>query len=65
LSPKKCKIGFEQGPLLGHIVFQGGLKVDPDKVKRILELGDPQTSEEVHTLWGMTNYHNRFIEKLA
>jgi hypothetical protein len=26
LSPEKYKLGFKEGPLLGHIVFKGGIK---------------------------------------
>jgi len=58
LSPEKCRFGFEEGPLLGHIVFSWGLQVDPDKVKRILELSNPSNLVEVSTLWGVVNYHN-------
>ena len=65
LSPEKCRIGFEEGALLGHIVSREGIRVDPDKVKRILELRIPESPQEVLSLWGMTNYHNRFIENLA
>lgn len=65
LSPEKCKRGFEEGPLLGHIVFNGGLRVDPDKIKQIQELRSPTSPAEVPTLWGIINYHNRFVENLA
>jgi hypothetical protein len=65
LSPEKCRLGFEEGPLLGHIVFQGGLRVDPEKIKRIQEIGIPSNSASASTLWGVINYHNRFIENLA
>jgi hypothetical protein len=65
LSPEKYKLGFEEGPLLGHIVFMGGIKVDPTKVQRILELEEPRNARQVSTLWGATLYHTRFIENLA
>lgn len=65
LSPEKCRLGFEEGPLLGHIVFGGGLRVDPDKIKCIQELRTPTGPAEVATLWGIINYHNRFVENLA
>jgi hypothetical protein len=65
LSPEKCKFGFCEGILLGHIISKDGIKVDPEKVKRILELREPRNAKEVSTLWGMANYHNRFIPNLA
>jgi hypothetical protein len=37
LSPEYCKLGFEEVPLLGHLVSKAGLRVDPKKVRRILE----------------------------
>ena len=65
LSPEKFQIGFEEGALLGYKVSKEGIRVDPDKVKRILELGILESPKEVSSLWGMTNYHNKFIENLA
>jgi hypothetical protein len=65
LSPEKCKLGFEEGPILEHIVFIGGIKVDPTKVQRILELEEPRNARQVSTLWGVTLYHTRFIENLV
>jgi hypothetical protein len=65
LSPEKCRIGFSEGVLLVHIVSKEGIKVDPDKVKRILEIMTPRSSKEVSTLWGMANYHIRFIPMLV
>jgi hypothetical protein len=65
LSPEKCKLGFCEGTLLGHVVCREGIKVDPEKVKRILELKTPRNHKEVSTLWGMANYHNTFIPNLA
>ena len=35
LNPKKCVFGVTSGKLLGHIVSQKGIEVDPDKVKAI------------------------------
>jgi hypothetical protein len=65
LSPEKYKLGFCEGALLGHVVCREGIKVDLEKVKRILELKTPRNHKEVSTLWGMENYHNRFIPNLA
>jgi hypothetical protein len=65
LSPEKCRLGFCEGALLGHVVTKEGIRVNPEKVKRILELRDPRNAREVATLWGMANYHNRFVPNLT
>ena len=35
LNPKKCAFGVTSGKILGYIVSQNGIKVDPDKAKVI------------------------------
>src|SRR3954471_15458555 len=37
LNPNKCTFGMRLGKLLGFIVSQRGIEVDPDKVKAIQE----------------------------
>jgi hypothetical protein len=34
LAPKKCSLDFQEISLLGHIVFQGGLRVDEEKIEK-------------------------------
>ena len=47
LNPKKCIFGVTSGKLLGHIVSQKGIEVDPDKVKAIREIPPPKNKKEV------------------
>ena len=35
LNPKKCVFRVTSGKLLGHIVSERGIEVDPDKIKAI------------------------------
>jgi hypothetical protein len=50
LSPEKCRIGFSEETLLGHVVSKDGIGVDLEKVKRILEFMIPHNSKEVSSL---------------
>ena len=47
LNPAKCTFGVKSGKLLGFIVSQKGIKVDPEKVKAILEMPEPRTERQV------------------
>ena len=38
LNPKKCVFGVTSGKLLGYIVSERGIEVDPDKIKAIQEM---------------------------
>ena len=41
LNPAKCTFRVKSGKLLGFIVSEKGIEVDPDKVKAILEMPEP------------------------
>ena len=47
LNPKKCTFGVTFGKLLGFIVSQKGIEVDPDKIKAIVEMKPPRTEKEI------------------
>ena len=47
LNPKKCVFGVTSGKLLGHIVSQKGIEVDPDNIKAIKEMPAPKIEKEV------------------
>ena len=46
LNPKKCTFGVTAGKLLGHMVSELGIEVDPDKIKAILDTLVPRTKKE-------------------
>ena len=52
LNPKKCIFGVTSGKLLGHIVSEKGIEVDPDKIKAIQEMPVPKTEKEVRGFIG-------------
>ena len=47
LNPKKCTFGVTSGKLLGFMVSQRGIEVDPDKIKEIVEMKPPRTEKEI------------------
>ena len=65
LNPNKCTFGVRSGKLLGFIVYDEGIKVDPAKVKAIQEMPTPHTEKEVRVFLGRLNYIARFISHLT
>src|SRR6266487_5748678 len=47
LNPNKCTFGVRSGKLLGFIISQKGIEVDPDKVRAIREMPAPRTEKQV------------------
>ncbi|XP_039172601.1 uncharacterized protein LOC120295480 [Eucalyptus grandis] len=56
LNPKKCVFGTRSGKLLGFMVSNKGIEIDPSKVKAICDLRAPTTTKEVCSLMGQLNY---------
>ena len=47
LNPKKCTFGVTFGKLLGHIVSERSIEVDPEKIKAILDMPAPRNEKEI------------------
>jgi hypothetical protein len=50
---------------LGHVVSNGGISVDPSKVKDVLNWKPPTNVSEIHSFLGLAGYYRRFIERLS
>jgi hypothetical protein len=65
LNPAKCSFGVKSGKLLGFVVSNRGIEVDPDKVRAIQSMPSPKTEKEVRGFLGRMNYIARFIAQLT
>jgi hypothetical protein len=63
LNPAKCSFGVKSGKLLGFVVSDKGIEVDPDKVKAIQSMPPPKTEKDVRGFLGRLNYISRFISQ--
>eukprot|EP00253_Pinus_taeda_P016803 PITA_16803 len=65
LNPHKCVFCVESGRLLGFIVSREGIRLDPLKVKAIVNLPPPATLRQLQSLQGKANFLRRFIPNYA
>ncbi|KAI5397438.1 hypothetical protein KIW84_063305 [Lathyrus oleraceus] len=65
LNPSKCTFGVRSGKLLGFIVSEKGIEIDPAKVKVIQEMPAPKTKKQVKGFLGRLNYISRFISHMT
>ena len=65
LSHEKCRMLFTKGVVLGHIISQNGIEVDPAKIKVISNLSVPQNQKDIRSSFGHVGYYRRFIENFT
>jgi ribonuclease HI len=58
----KCEFWLKEVSFLGHIIFEGGISVDPRKVKDVLSWKTPQNISDIRSFLGLAGYYGRFIE---
>lgn len=61
-SPDKCEFHKQKVEFLGHILLPNEIRMDPAKIKSILEWPIPKTVKEVQSFLGFGNYYRRFIK---
>uniref|UniRef100_A0A2A4J5K1 RNA-directed DNA polymerase n=1 Tax=Heliothis virescens TaxID=7102 RepID=A0A2A4J5K1_HELVI len=71
---RKCNVRFNKRKFqfkltevkyFGHIFSKNGMKIDPDRIKAIVELKSPKNKKELQIILGMINYLRRFVSSLA
>ena len=61
LNPSKCTFRVTTGKFLGFMVSQRGIKVNPNKIRAIMEMTPPTSIKEVQSLNGKVATPNRFV----
>ena len=57
----KCDFWLKEISFLGHIVSAEGIKVDPTKVKAVVNSKPPRNVTEVRIFLGLAGYYRRFV----
>ena len=65
LNPHKCVFCVESRILLGFIVSNKGIQVDPLKVEAIVNLPPPRSIRKLQSLQGKSNFLQHFIVNYA
>ena len=64
-NAEKLKLRKSEVRYMGHLLTAEGLKIDPEKVKALLEMPAPTDKDGVKRLLGFVNYLAKFMEHLS
>jgi len=65
VKKEKCFLAQEELPFLGHIVGKGKLRIDPAKIKAIVEWEPPTKVTELRSFLRLVNYYRQFIKEYS
>lgn len=61
----KCFFGPSEVPLLGHIVFDRGIKVNENKILSIIKTSTPTSKTGPRSFLGLSAYYRRFVQRFS
>jgi hypothetical protein len=61
----KCAFSKPEVELLGFIVGQQGVKINPKKIKTVTDFSPPKNPKEVKSILGLFSFNRRFISNFS
>jgi transposase InsO family protein len=65
LKAKKCQFLRKSIHYLGHVVGNGQIRPNPDKIKAIQDMPHPISKDEMLSFLGLISYYGRFVPQKA
>jgi hypothetical protein len=58
----KCEFWLKATPFLGHVISEGGISIEPSKVKDVLSWNTPKSVFDINSFLGLIGYYRRLSE---
>ena len=65
VRPTKCLIGFGNIGFTGHVVGNGIIRMEEEKLNKVRDAPQPQTKKQVRAFLGLAGYYRKFIPSFA
>ncbi len=61
----KCRIAPVELPYLGMLVGPQGVRIDPERMRPLVDMAEPRTKDNVRSFLGLAQYFARFLPNFA
>lgn len=61
----KCEFWLREVKLLGHVISENGVQVDPTKVEAVMKWDSPKNPTEICSFLGLAGYYRCFVENFS
>jgi hypothetical protein len=58
----KCDFFQKQVHYLGHVIYEEGVAIDPDKIESIMDWPTPKDVSDIRSFIGLAGYYRNFIK---
>jgi len=65
VKPEKCVWKVREVGFLGVIIGEDGVRMEKEKVQRVIEWPVPRSVKNVQKFWGLANYYKWFVKDFA
>ena len=65
MNPLKCAFGVSAGKVLGFIIHEKGIEIDPKRIEAMRKVEAPTCKKDLQKFLGKVNYLRRFISNLS
>lgn len=65
IKPSKCSLFQSEVHYLGHVIAEGGVSPDPEKLRAVEAWTTPQNPSQLRAFLGLAGYYRRFIKDFA
>ena len=65
LKPSKCFLLQKSVAFLGHVISEGGVAAQPEKIRAVAQWPTPTCVRDIRAWLGLTGYYRKFVQDYA
>src|SRR6266542_3411713 len=62
---KKCEFTKKELKFLGHIISREEIRMDPEKIKKMVDIGSPKNLKELRSRLGLFFFYHQYIKRFS